>query len=356
MSLPVSHQARYWGIALVVFLLVLWVLGDVLTPFILGGAFAYILDPIADRLERLGMKRILAVITISLAAVLIFVLMVLLVVPTLVRQTSQLIATAPELFGNLRDWLTARFPEIMDEDSTVRQQIATIGDTISSRGGEVLTTVLGSAMSFLNVLFLLVIVPVVTFYLLLDWDRMVARIDTLLPREHAPTIRRLAGEIDDTLSSFIRGQGLVMLIQGTFYAVALMMVGLQFGLVVGAVAGFVSFIPYVGAIVGGGLAIGLAFFQYWGDWWMIVLVAAIFFLGQFLEGNILTPKLVGDSVGLHPVWLILALAVFGAIFGFVGLLVAVPVAAMIGVLTRFITQQYMKSALYRGVDPPGDES
>jgi predicted PurR-regulated permease PerM len=154
----------------------------------------------------------------------------------------------------------------------------------------------------------------------------------------------------------VRGQGTVCLILGTFYAVALMIVGLQFGLVVGLVAGLLTFIPYVGALVGGVLAIGLALFQFWGDWWMIVAVAAIFQVGQLVEGNILTPKLVGSSVGLHPVWLIFALSAFGALFGFVGLLVAVPVAAAIGVLVRYFVEQYQQGLLYRGVAALEDPS
>jgi predicted PurR-regulated permease PerM len=205
-----------------------------------------------------------------------------------------------------------------------------------------------------NVLVYVVVVPVVAFYLLLDWDRMVARIDELLPRDHAPTIRRLAGEIDRTLASFVRGQGTVCLILGTFYAVALMVLGLQFGLVVGLLAGLLTFIPYVGAIVGGVLSIGLALFQFWGDWWWIIAVALVFQVGQLVEGNILTPNLVGSSVGLHPVWLIFALAAFGALFGFVGLLVAVPVAAAIGVLARFAIEQYKQGRLYRGYESRGD--
>ncbi len=188
--------------------------------------------------------------------------------------------------------------------------------------------------------------PVVTFYLLLDWDKMIGRVNELLPREHAPTIRRLASEIDATLASFIRGQGLVCLILGTYYAVALAIVGLNFGLVIGAVAGLVTFIPYVGALIGGLLAIGLALFQFWGEWWWIVAVWAIFQSGQFVEGNILTPKLVGSSIGLHPVWLLFALSLFGALFGFVGLLVAVPVAAMLGVVARFAIEKYLDSQLY----------
>ena len=189
--------------------------------------------------------------------------------------------------------------------------------------------------------------------MLLDWDRMIARIDELLPREHAPTIRRLASEIDDTMAAFIRGMGLVCLILGTYYAVALMIVGLNFGLVVGFIAGLVTFIPYLGALIGGVLAIGLALFQFWGDWLSIGIVAGIFVVGQIVEGNFLTPKLVGDSVGLHPVWLLLALAVFGTLFGFVGMLVAVPVAAALGVITRFAVNQYLDSRLYRGDDGPG---
>jgi predicted PurR-regulated permease PerM len=168
-------------------------------------------------------------------------------------------------------------------------------------------------------------------------------------------VRRLAGEIDAALASFIRGQGTVCLILGVYYAAALMLVGLQFGLVVGAIAGLLTFIPYVGAIVGGGLAIGLALFQFWGDWVWIIAVAAIFQAGQLVEGNILTPKLVGGSVGLHPVWLIFALSAFGALFGFVGLLVAVPVAAALNVLTRFVIEQYKDSLLYKGVAGRGDD-
>jgi predicted PurR-regulated permease PerM len=352
MALPAREQAKYWGIAAAVFLALLWLLGNVILPFVLGGAIAYFLDPVADRLERAGLSRALATTVITIFAVLFFVLAVLLLVPTLVRQTTALVETAPELFQRLQGFLTERFPDLMDENSALRTSLADLGQAIRDRGGELVNAVLGTFSSVLNVIVLIVIVPVVAFYLLLDWDRMVARIDSLLPREHAPTIRRLASEIDATLAGFVRGQGTVCLILGTYYAVALMLVGLNFGLVIGLVAGLLTFIPYVGAIIGGVLSIGLALFQFWGDWWTILLVAAIFQLGQIVEGNVLTPKLVGGSVGLHPVWLIFALSAFGALFGFVGLLVAVPVAAVLGVLTRFALQQYKESRLYLGPVPP----
>ncbi|SFP17358.1 AI-2E family transporter [Tranquillimonas alkanivorans] len=350
MALPVRDQVKYWGIAAAVFLFLLWWLGDVIMPFLLGGAIAYILDPIADRLERLGLSRALATTVITFFALLIFVLLALLVVPTLVNQAAALIEMLPHLVQNLQAFLTERFPDLVEPDSTIRQSLLRLGETVQARGGEFLNTLLASVSGIFNVLLLFVIVPVVAFYLLLDWDHMVARVDAMLPRDHAPTIRRLAREIDNTLASFIRGQGLVCLILGLYYAFALMAVGLQFGLVIGAIAGFLTFIPYVGALVGGVMSIGLALFQFWGDWLWIVAVWAIFQSGQFVEGNILTPKLVGGSVGLHPVWLLFALAAFGALFGFVGLLVAVPVAAALGVLARFAAERYRDSRLYRGLD------
>ncbi|SDN45897.1 Predicted PurR-regulated permease PerM [Lutimaribacter pacificus] len=349
MALPVRDQLKYWGIAAAVFVLALWFLGDVILPFVLGGAVAYFLDPVADRLERMGASRALATALITLGALLVFILLALLVIPTLVEQTVNLFDTAPQLFRDLQEFLTSRFPELVDEGSILRKSLVGVGETIQSRGGELLNSVLSSAASVINVIMLFVIVPVVAFYLLYDWDNMLARVDDLLPRDHAPVIRRLAGEIDDVIASFIRGMGTVCLILGTYYAIALMLVGLQFGLVVGFVAGLITFIPYVGALVGGALAIGLGLFQFWGDWLSLGLITGIFVLGQVVEGNILTPKLVGDSVGLHPVWLIFALAVFGTLFGFVGMLVAVPVAAALGVVTRFVISQYKDSRLYRGL-------
>ncbi|MGI3170460.1 AI-2E family transporter [Pseudooceanicola sp. C21-150M6] len=352
MALPVRDQMKYWGIATAVFVLALWWLGDVILPFVLGAAVAYFLDPVADRLEAAGLSRAMATAIITLGGILIFVILALLVVPTLINQLVSLVDTAPKLFNDLQKFLTAKFPSLLEEGSTLRQSLTAIGQTIQSKGGQLLQTALTSVGSLINVIMLFVIVPVVAFYLLFDWDRMVAEVDSLLPREHAPTIRQLARDVDKTLASFIRGMGTVCLILGSYYAIALMVVGLQFGLVVGAFAGLITFIPYVGALLGGALAIGLALFQFWGDWLSIGLVAGIFVLGQVIEGNILTPKLVGNSVGLHPVWLIFALSVFGSLFGFVGMLVAVPVAAALGVLMRFAIGQYKDSRLYRGAEPP----
>ncbi|AXI47460.1 AI-2E family transporter [Sulfitobacter sp. SK012] len=350
MALPIRDQLKYWGIAAAVLMVTLWFMGDVLLPFLLGGAIAYFLDPVADRLEKLGLSRAAATAIITITGVLVFVIMALLVIPTLVGQAINLFQSAPELATRFTSFITERFPSLSQEGSTLRTSITSMAETVQQFGVHFLETALASAASILSLIMLFVIVPVVSVYLLLDWDRMITKIDTLLPRDHAPTVRKLAAQIDQTLASFVRGMGTVCLILGTYYAIALMLVGLQFGLVVGFIAGVVTFIPYLGALIGGALAIGLALFQFWGDWVSIGMVAGIFALGQVIEGNVLTPRLVGGSVGLHPVWLLLALSVFGTLFGFVGMLVAVPVAASLGVVTRFAIEQYQSSLLYRGTE------
>lgn len=364
LGLPIRDQVKYWSLASVGFLGILWLLGDVMMPFLLAMAVAYMLDPVADRLESMGLSRVLATVVITASAAFLFILIALLVVPLLTRQATDLVAAAPQLIDDFQRILTARFPEILDDQSQIYQSLLKVGETIQSRGGELLSTAIGSVMSIFNVMVVLFLVPVITFYLLLDWDNMTAEVDKLLPRDHAPIVRRLAREIDKTLASFIRGQGTVCLILGMFYAVALMLAGLKFGLITGAIAGALTFIPYVGALVGGALSIGLALFQFWGgtqvidgqtvavatDWLRIGLVVGIFAIGQFFEGNILTPKLVGSSIGLHPVWLIFSLTAFGTLFGFVGMLIAVPVAASIGVIARFAIEQYQDSRLYTGIN------
>lgn len=347
-----QKQVWYWGAALIALLLSLWLVGNAVMPFILGAAVAYLMDPVADRLERFGLSRTLSVVVITVVAITVVVLAFLLLVPVLVRQTTALIETAPQMAEQLMSFLRTRFPEIFTEGSTVNNALTDAAKNISARGGELLSTVLGSVMSVFSVLALVVIVPVVAFYLLLDWDNMVARLDELLPREYAPTIRFLAREIDVALSGFVRGQGLVMLILGTFYSIGLGLVGLPFGVAIGVLAASLSFIPYVGVVIGGATAIGVALFSFWGEPVWIAAVVAIFAIGQAVEGNYLQPKIVGGSIGLHPIWLMLALSVFGTIFGFVGLLVAVPVSAALGVLVRYAVGRYKDSSLYTGRDIP----
>jgi len=349
MALPVRQQVTYWAMVCAAFLVLLWALGQVLLPFIVGGAIAYILDPLADRLQARGLSRIWATIVIFALAILVAILALLLVLPMLISQIIALVQAAPEFYETARAQIVERFPSVINEDSAARQVMADILVAARTQAGSLASQVLTSAGAALSGIVILVISPVVAFYLLLDWDRMIARIDDLLPRDHAPVVRQLAAQMDATLASFVRGQGTVCLILGAFYAIALMVVGLQFGLVVGLFAGLISFIPYIGALFGGVLAIGLALFQFWGEWYWIAAVAGIFMIGQTVEGNILTPNLVGGSVGLHPVWLLFALAAFGSVFGFVGMLIAVPVAAIIGVLVRYLGDRYRQGLLYQGL-------
>ena len=189
--------------------------------------------------------------------------------------------------------------------------------------------------------------PVVAFYMLLDWDRMVAKVDSWVPRDYVDTVRQIATDINASTAGFVRGQGTLCLVLGCMYAIGLTLTGLNFGILIGFFAGLISFIPYVGSLVGLVLAVGVAFVQFWPDWLMVVAVAVVFFIGQFIEGNILQPRLVGKSVGLHPVWLMFALFAFGALFGFVGLLIAVPASAAIAVLVRFAISRYLELAAVR---------
>lgn len=353
MRLTVRKQVVWWGGAALVLVLVLWGLGNTIMPFLIGTGLAYILDPVVTRLQRLGCSRALAVVLITLIGVVLFVAGVLLLVPVLVRQAVQLVQAAPDYFNAFQAFVTARFPGIWPEGGSIAAWGSETAKKISELAGSALPALLDSVSSVAGVIVTLLIVPVVTFYLLLDWRAMIDHLDSLLPRDHAGTIRRLAAEIDTTLSGFLRGQGLVTLILGTFYAVALVSVGLPYGLVIGLMAAVLSIIPYLGVFVGGLTAIGVAAMTFWDDPIWIGAVAAIFAFGQLVEGNVLQPKIVGGSVGLHPVWLLLALSVFGSVFGFVGLIVAVPLAAAVGVLARFAVARYRESGLYTGrVVPP----
>lgn len=355
MGLAIRDQAKYWGAAALALFILLWFLNDVILPFLVGMALAYFLDPIADRLQRTGLSRTAATVVISISVILLFVLFLLLVIPTLTNQISGLSQEVPTLVNTTYIYIETQFPELFDETSSLRQAIATLMETLKARGGQMADGLISSALGVVNAVIFIVVVPVVAFYMLLDWDNMLVKLDKMLPREHAPTIRRLAHEVDTVLAGFVRGQLTVCFILGAFYGLALMAVGLRFGLLIGITAGLISFIPYVGTMVGGVMAIGLALFQFWGEPIWIAAVIAIFVFGQFVEGNFLTPKLVGGSVGLHPVWLLFALSAFGTLFGFAGMLAAVPVAAALGVLTRFGVEQYLASPLYHGQPRPPRE-
>lgn len=358
--MTVRERLGFWAIlAFVFFLLFVYLLGNILAPFVAGMLIAYLLDPLADRLER-WMPRGAAAILLIVLAILGLCLILLLLLPLIETQISRFLQALPGYLQALQSWLA---PLLDTVEESMSGDKAHLQKLVTDNATKVLTGVVGvlrgvvtSGAAIANVLSMVFITPIVAFYLLRDWDRIVATVDRLLPLRDATAVRRLAGEIDETLAGFVRGQASVCLTLGSFYAVGLIAVRLEFGLVIGLVSGLLSFIPYVGTITGAVLSIGLAFAQF-DETWRIVAVIVIFVIGQVVEGNYLTPKLVGDRVGLHPVWVIFALLAGGALFGFVGVLLAVPVAAAIGVLVRFAVEQYRESVLYSqhtdGTGEPG---
>ena len=348
MVLPVKDQIKYWTIAASILLIFLWLLGDILLPFVLGAAIAYLLDPIVDRLERLGTGRVLGTILILMAAFFVLFFIFLLLIPLVIDQFRLLAAAAPDLVTSVQALVLNQIASISPESEALNSTVSNLSTMAQEKLGIIFGSVMASAISLIDVIMLMVITPVVAVYLLVDWDRILEKINELLPLDHASVVRSLASEIDSTLSAFVRGMIAVCLVLGIYYATALSLIGLEFGLIIGFIAGLVSFIPYVGALLGGVLAIGLALIQFWGDFELVALVVGVFIVGQIFEGNILTPKLVGNSVGLHPVSLILALSLFGAFFGFIGLLLAVPLAASAGVILRFFIKKYKMSRLFLG--------
>jgi predicted PurR-regulated permease PerM len=353
--MTVGEQARWWGLAGLVLVIVLWALGDAVTPFLAGMAIAYFLDPLADRLEARGASRLLATVIITALALTAAAAILIVLVPLVIDQAVQVVRAAPVYLATLQDFIETRVLPAGSQALGGPDALDRAFDDFAARAQAWSVALLGrawtSGLAVIDALALAVITPVVAFYMLLDWDRMVAEIDRQLPLRHAAAIRRVAAEIDRTLARFVRGQLTVCLILGAFYAAALLLVGLNFGLLIGMFAGLISFIPFVGSIFGGLLSIGVATFQFWNEPIWILAVAAIFVAGQAVEGNVLTPKLVGGSVGLHPVWLMFALSAFGVMMGFTGLLIAVPAAAVIGVLARFGLERYRQGRLFLGGEP-----
>ena len=348
------EQLRWWLLALLAAGLLIWLLRDVLLPFVAAAAIAYFLDPLADRLEARGLSRTAATTLITLGFIAATMAALLLIVPTLYGQMLSFVERLPRYSQKLQELIGPTLSDLLEHLPEI--DFAKVKDAVGLAGNMagVLAQIAGKLVAgglvLLNLLSLMFITPIVVFFLLRDWDVLVAKIDGWLPRRQAQTIRRLAREIDEVLAAFIRGQLGVCLAMGSFYAIALSLIGLDFGLLVGAMTGIITFIPYVGATVGITVSLGLGAVQFWPHYWHLLAIAATFAVGQTIESNLLVPKLVGDKVGLHAVWVIFAMLAGGSLFGFVGVLIALPAAAAIGVLVRFSLQRYMQSPLYHGQD------
>ncbi len=351
-----KRQIIFWLIAAALLVAFLMVFRTILLPFAAGMILAYFLDPVADRLEAIGLSRVMATVAILTSFLVVFLIGLMIVVPMLVSQFGDFAGRIPDYIQRLQSLITSFDTSWLARFGIDHEHLQSNLNSLVTQGATFLTglfsSIWSSGKALVDIIGLFVVTPVVAFYMLLDWDNMIERIDSWLPRQHAETIRELAREMDNAVAGFVRGQVSVCLLLGLFYAVSLVMLGLNFGLLIGIGAGLVSFIPFVGAALGFIASMSVALVQFWPDWHWIAAVAAVFAVGQFLEGNILQPKLVGSSVGLHPVWLMFALFAFGYLFGFVGMLVAVPAAAMVGVLARFALRQYLASALYKGTGVP----
>ncbi len=349
------RQILFWLGFAALFVLFLLVFRSILLPFVAGMALAYFLDPVADRLEAMGLSRAAATSVILAGFVLAFALSLIILLPILANQFAAFASAIPSYVSRLQHFITSFDTTWLERLGISAESLRSSLNGLLTQGAQFLTSLLQSIWSsgkaLVDIVSLFVVTPVVAFYMLLDWDRMIAKVDGWVPRDYVPTVRRLAVDINAVTAGFVRGQGTLCLVLGVFYATGLTLLGLNFGLLIGLFAGLISFIPYVGSIIGLGLSLAVAAVQFWPDWWPVVVAAVIFFAGQFMEGNILQPRLVGKSVGLHPVWLMFALFAFGALFGFVGLLVAVPSAAAVGVLVRFAIERYLESPLYKGHGP-----
>lgn len=353
MLTPMQKQLVFWLALAVCFLGFISVLRPVLLPFVAGMIIAYFLNPVADRLEAAGFNRSLAAAMIVAFAAITLIVAVILLYPLLSGQVRQFAETTPGELDRFRHMLEAwmadrlghRFPAFK---ASLERALEQVSQGWSSSLGTIVSSVWSQGLAIVNFLSLLLVTPVVVFYVLVDWHAMIDRLDAWVPRDHLESIRRLACDIDEAVAAFVRGQGIVCLILGLFYAAALSLAGIRYGVLIGLATGVLAFVPYVGWALGLLGAATIAFVHNPQDWVPLAKVAGIFAAGMAVDAAVLSPKIVGQKIGLHPVWLIFALFSFSYLFGFVGLLVAVPVAAAVGVLVRHAVGLYLASPLYGG--------
>lgn len=360
MAVRIEWQIGFWVGALALFILFLWVFSGVLLPFAAAFVIAYLLDPIADRLQSAGLNRLAATLLILGGCATILAFILILIAPVLSHQFAEFIRALPDLLNKLQALVIAAADRIAHDygrpllqrfgfgtnATDVRASVGDIAAQAATWMAAFLNSLVARGFALISLVSLIVVTPVVAFYMLLDYHRMIAAIDGLVPPRHRAVVRALAAQVDRAMAGFLRGQSLVCLFLGIWYSLGLSLVGLNFGLLIGITAGFLSFIPYVGSLTALVVAAIVAIVQGWPHWRLLAMAVGVVVAGQLFEANILSPKLVGDRVGLHPVWLIFALLAFGSVFGFTGLIIAVPVAAAAGVILRFAIGRYRASDLY----------
>jgi predicted PurR-regulated permease PerM len=349
----IERQVLFWLSAAVVLVLLIGLLRPILLPFVAGIVIAYFLNPAADWLNTRGVPRWLAAVLIVAVFVCVIIAALVLLVPLVLTQAQEFAVALPEELARLRGLLEAWARERLgshyaDFEAGLDRASQTLSENWASLAGALAGSLWSQGLALFNFLSLFLVTPLVVFYVLIDWHPILAKIDSWLPRDHAAILRKLAGDINAAVSAFIRGQGTVCFVLAVYYSMCLTAAGLRYGLLVGLGTGLLSFVPFVGWALGLITATTIAVVQFWPDAISILIVIGVFIGAQVLDAGFLSPNIVGSKIGLHPVWLIFSLFVFSYLFGFVGVLVAVPIAAAVGVLVRFALKVYLASDVYRG--------
>ena len=348
-----ERQVLFWLIAAAALILIVASLQAILLPFIAGIAIAYFLSPVADRLVEEGVNRIVAAFLIVGLLLVIVIAALVLLVPVIIAQIQDVAVSMPgeveRIKGIIETWAQARLGDAFPSFEQGLQRAAqSITENWASLAAWAASSIWTSSLAIVNFLALMLVTPLVVFYLLVDWHPMLAKIDHWLPRDHADVIRTIASDMNEAIAAFVRGQGTVCLILGVFYTVGLAVLGVNYAMLIGLLTGLLSFVPFVGWLVGFIAAMAVSLVQFWPDPIMPLIVAIVFSIGHGLDGGILGPKIVGSKVGLHPLWIIFSLFVFTYLLGFIGALVAVPLAAALGVIVRFGLKGYLESGVYKG--------
>ncbi|HEY8262443.1 MAG TPA: AI-2E family transporter [Methylosinus sp.] len=362
-----ERRLALWAAAIALLLAFVHVVSAVLAPFVAGLALGYLLDPVADRLQRAGFSRLGASLCILTIFIVIVTAVIFFTAPILTHQLGGFVESLPGYLTTLQGLLARVSREATDDlarsvyeklglstadaPSDVQKYVTDITSEAARMAGAFLKSLVSGGAALVNVAALVVITPVVAFYILLDWDHMVATLDSLVPPRHREDVRAIARGIDRALAGFVRGQALVCLFLGLWYSIGLSLLGVNFGFLIGVTAGILSFVPYVGSVTAFALSIVVSTVQGWPDWRLPAEAVALVGVGLFLDGNVLSPRLVGGSIGVHPVWLMFALLAAGSLFGFTGMLLAAPAAAAVGVILRFLVGRYRQSALFLGAEP-----
>lgn len=348
-------QAAFWLTLILVISLSAVLISNVMIPFVIGAVLAYFSQPAMRWLTRHGVPRAAGAVMVLTLIMGVLVGALAFAVPIILTEIANLLERAPQIFTKIKGLFGDGSPSVfLSASEQTEELLADAAEAAGENREEVLAGLYAGVSGLTQLVLFWVVMPVVAFYLLMDWDRLIRTLDDAIPRHHLATVRNLAADIDETLAGFVRGQALVCAVLAVYYASGLLLFGLNYGFAIGTMSGLITFIPYVGAILGGALAIGVAMWQFWSEPYLIMAVVALYAFGQFFEQQILVPKLIGDSVKLHPVWLMFAVLALGSLFGFVGALLSVPLAAVFGVLVRHAYARYRASPIFepRSADHP----